>query len=154
MQTALPNSDHSLLSRPEEIVRFYEDELDKAVKRVGWLRNVISAFRGDGERAAKRTSDGASVALKWRSEVRRCLNGQNVLVTSSDVADCVAVRNTIPVDRNIRLKVSTTLSTLYNEGEIGRYARDGERDYYYGLRNYFENDGTTVKKEHEAVVPK
>ena len=89
----------------------------------------------------KQLKTGETVNLKWRSEIRKCLNESPLpLATLNNLADCIATNNHIKVDRNLKLKISSTLSLMFNEGEIGRYIRANEREYSYGNKEYFIAD--------------
>ncbi|MFW0717498.1 hypothetical protein [Pedobacter sp. N23S346] len=76
-----------------------------------------------------------SINLKWREEIRYCLNKRKSILSSNEISECVCIRHNIEPDRNIRLKISTTLSKMFDEGEIGRSGNN--RDYKYGLKKLF-----------------
>lgn len=88
--------------------------------------------------------------LKWREEIRHCLKNRKELLSSAEISNCVCIRHDTEPNRNIKLKVGTTLSMMFNEGEIGRYIPDGLKDYRYGLGEFFNKDNegklTELKK--------
>ena len=92
----------------------------------------------------------SQIKIHWREEIRRCLKnriGNSVLINSNAVAQCVAYRNELTINRNIKLKIATTLSMMYREGEIGRTEKEKDSDYFYGNKELFQKDLKTLKKD-------
>lgn len=93
-----------------------------------------------------------NAVIKIREEVRRCLSFENeniYLKSSTAVSDCIAATNGIIVTRELRSKITSTLSLMYREGEIDKLDNGGVQAYY-GLKKYF-NKGK-IKKEFEKKI--
>src|SRR5258708_7097630 len=83
--------------------------------------------------------------IKWRDEIRRCITPENdndfYLATSSQISSCLCSYNDVEViTREIKSKISSTLSLMFGEGEIGRMGGKNGRDYLYGVAKFFEDD--------------
>ena len=115
----------------ESVIRDFKIRIKVAKINVDSLEKILKVLQ---EEPAK------SPGIRWREEIRDCLDKHDTPLTSAGVSECVAIRNDVEVDKHIKLKISTTLSMLFNEKEIGRYIPNGERDYYYGSKRLFIKD--------------
>ncbi|TCD13948.1 hypothetical protein EZ456_24870 [Pedobacter psychrodurus] len=116
---------NSKLSR-EELIEHFNYKLRFAEIEVESFRKILAYLN------EKPTS---SINLKWREEVRHCLNKRKSILSSNEISECVCIRHNVEPDRNIKLKIATTLSKMFDEGEIGRSGNN--RDYKYGLKELF-----------------
>ena len=89
-----PDNNLSDVSAEEEILARYEAELKTLEARVSKLKRMIVVLK--------------SWDLKWRTEIRRCLQDQpDTLLTSGEMAGIIAGYNNLPdKDRNTRVKIS------------------------------------------------
>lgn len=144
----------SILLDTSVLLEVYKNELKKAETEVSKYKRLISLIQRNSKRGIPNEisdMDFRVANLKWRKEVRDCLNlPHKFLLTSNEIASCVAVRNKLDaVDRNIKTKISATLSLLYSEKEIGRILEPNGREFLYGRSDYFEPDMVTIKREYE-----
>lgn len=139
---------------PSFLISHYERELSKAEQEVAKIKRTLSALRKSlrGDAPLPITDlDLALANIKWRKEIRHCLTLSTDfhLMSSNEIAACVVKTNNLPgIDRNIKTKVSSTLSLMHKEGEIGRVRLKHTADFFYGIKEYFESDLTTLKAEY------
>lgn len=62
------------------------------------------------------------------------------LKSSKGVAMCIAFKNSIDADADLKSKTATALSWLYLNGQIGRVDYNDKR--YYGVLKHFKKDGS------------
>jgi len=92
--------------------------------------------------------------IKWRSEIRSCITPENpkeqfYIATSTQIASCIAYRNDLEIiNRDIKSKISSTLSSMFKEGEIGRFGGDFGKDYLYGIKEFFNSDSVTISPKY------
>jgi hypothetical protein len=107
-------------------------------------------FKAEQELLLLRQDHEKFIKIKWREEVRACLKnsaGYHILRTSYAISQCVAWRNAVSENRNLKLKIGTTLSMMFRDKEIGRVVLPNKRDFYYGDASLFRDDLKTIKKE-------
>jgi len=135
-------------------------DTEALIKKIS-VKRMLALFEAENcERAIdylKQYQAKENTVIKWRKEIRDCLeNRSSILSTSAEIADCVAERNGLVADRNIKVKISTTLSLMFKEGEIGRLPFDGETDFKYGDKKYFleesERKFTILRIEYSDLV--
>jgi hypothetical protein len=137
-----------ILSEEEEAqASKFEAELEQVEARAVWLKKVIASYRGTPE-------------IRWRKEIRYCIlkyadGNPPSLATSNELADCVANVNGLDkADRNIKVKISTSLSLMFSnpkKREVGRITSNNGEDYLYGDLRFFEEDGETLKAEYQHM---
>lgn len=132
------------------MIEMYKSQLEKAKAEVQRLESNIKILN-ESMLTGVSVSDYDMIArsIKWRKAIRYCLTGAKQLLRSVDIAEFIALENRLPAaDRNIKMKVSTTLSLMFAEGKVGRVSlANGDRDYYYGFIDYFSDDKETLKSE-------
>ena len=142
-----------VISDKPAIIAMMEHDLKNAEAEVLRLKTSIKLIKRLGNRSSITELEVRAVNLKWRKEIRRCLNGANRLMNSVAIAECIRIVNKLPgLDRNITTKISTTLSLMYSSGEIGRIQGEGEREFYYGLKEYFEENRGALKSKHKKMM--
>lgn len=123
------------------------EQIEKHEKELMDIEMQAAILKGKIELLKKRHAE--SVVLKWRDEIRGCMqrvdNGEYILVTPQQVVSCIEYKNSIAADRNIKNKIATTLSLMHREGEIGRVESDNGS--IYGHKSLFKNDLKTLKNE-------
>jgi hypothetical protein len=94
------------------------------------------------------------IPIKWRESVRWCIeidskNPSYFLKSSQSVYNCVAFKHNIEaITPDIKNKIATTLSMLFNEGkEIGRLTLNGI--HYYGMKEFFKDNLIELKDEYK-----
>lgn len=96
------------------------------------------------------------IVIKWRESILWCLdvddNPEFFLKTALALSECVAYKNAIDVNADIKLKIGTTLSIMHRIGKIGRISF--RNSSYYGLAKYFNEDLQTLKPEYEKNLKK
>lgn len=94
--------------------------------------------------------NAANITIPWKESIKTCLIDEKVqstyfLKTPAFIANCVAWTYGVEVTRDIKNKVATTLSIMFNNGEIGRIQHKGKT--YYGEAAFFKTDMVTLKRE-------
>lgn len=99
--------------------------------------------------------NAANITIQWKESIKNCLESEPeepgyFLRTPAFISNCVAWTYGVEITRDIKNKIATTLSLMFNQGLIGRVNHNGKT--YYGLSKYFKNDLTTLKKEYSTWV--
>lgn len=97
------------------------------------------------------------ISIKWRESIFWCLNidAQNpeyFLKSAAGVYKCIAYKHKIEVTSDIKSKIGTSLSMLFQQKKIGRLMLNGIS--HYGLLEFFDNDLVTLKKKYEKDLKK
>lgn len=92
--------------------------------------------------------NASTITIQWKESVKWCLsvdqgNLKYFIKTPAFVAKCIAQKHGVDVTRDIKNKIATTLSAMFNAKLIGRISYEGKT--YYGLPEIFEKDLTTLK---------
>jgi len=95
--------------------------------------------------------------VRWRASIRQCLAVKQphkfYLFDSNHIARCIGWRHGLEIiNREIKSKVSSTLSLMFREGEIGRFGGENGKYYLYGIEKFFEPDMITLKKEYKKRI--
>lgn len=131
----------------------YEHDLAKAEQEVIRLRKMIGLIKKTNSKKVpvKLTDFDFKVAnLKWRKEIIECLeinnsNGRKAIYTSLEIAECVAQRNKLEfIDRNIKTKISTTLSLMHKDKRVGRVQIPNTNEFYYSVKENFVDKELTI----------
>lgn len=103
----------------------------------------------------KKESDGANI--KWRESIIWCLkvdlNKPRFYVkTPVYISACISKKHQIEINKDVKNKIATTLSTMFNRRLIGKMEKDGKS--YYGILEIFEKDSegnyTILKSKYSA----
>lgn len=99
--------------------------------------------------------NAANITIHWKESIKNCLEAEShqtsyFLKTPAFVSNCVAWDHGVPLTRDIKNKIATTLSIMFNQGLIGRIQHNGKT--YYGILKYFKSDLITLKREYADWV--
>lgn len=78
----------------------------------------------------------------WRNEIRNWFKVSNAkhqfyLATTNEIVSCLAYRKGLKINRDIKVKISTSLSSMFQEGKIGRVTGQSGRNHLYGYKRVF-----------------
>lgn len=95
--------------------------------------------------------NAANITIQWKESIKKCLEIESTetgyfLKTPSFISNCVAWTHGVELTRDIKNKIATTLSIMFNQGFIGRIQHNGKT--YYGISKYFKSDLTTLKRDY------
>ena len=104
-----------------------------------------------------RRINAANITIQWKESIKNCLdysldNPNYFLRTPAFISDCVAWTYGVELTRDIKNKIATTLSIMFNQGLIGRIKHNGKT--FYGNSKFFESDMETLKKKYIEWVDK
>lgn len=96
-----------------------------------------------------------TIVIRWKESVKWCLetdatNPYYFIKTPLFVAMCIAKKHGVEITRDIKNKISTTLSIMFNQKEIGRTQHNGAS--YYGLPEFFKKDLMELKDEYQDKI--
>ncbi len=99
--------------------------------------------------------NAANVTIGWKESIKWCLNvdAENpfyFVKTPAFVAKCIASKHGVEITRDIKNKISTTLSIMFNQGLIGKINHNGKS--FYGIAELFKKDLITLKPDYAKVV--
>lgn len=102
----------------------------------------------------KRINAG-NVTIGWKESIKWCLsvdidNSYFFVKTPAFVAKCIASKHGVEVTRDIKNKISTTLSIMHNQSLIGRVQHNGKS--FYGMPELFKKDLVTLRPENIKIV--
>jgi hypothetical protein len=156
---AFLNSLTTMELNPSLLISYYENELEKVEGVANELKSKISFLKKKmrNNNTVEISDFNMKLAnIKWRSEIRKCITpsdpNQFYIATSTQIAQCISYNNELEIiNRDIKGKISSTLSLMWKEGEIGRCGSENGKDYYYGIAKFFEPNKsmTNLKKEYE-----
>lgn len=137
----------SLISKRRQIQQmadFYQQELNK-------LDTAYKILSGS-ERIVDSPSDEVK-RVKWTNEALQCLSDKNELLKTVDILQIIFQEN--PDEINFQQKrrvyitgLSVALNKLIQNHKICKIEIPGEKGYYYGLAEWFNEDKRTIKEEH------
>jgi len=134
----------------EELVSFYEQELDKANERVSTLKDMLKKLKG--ERPSIETSDNKKKKPKKLPKldlpglIKDTLTEKNEVLIVSDFVDIALNKFNLDLQDNQKKQftanLSATLFRLNKAGELNKYPiKDKKRGFWYGLTEWFEPNG-------------
>lgn len=90
-----------------------------------------------------RKLNAANITIQWKESINICVeldadSPGYFLKTPAFISNCVAWNYGVEVTRDIKNKVATNLSQMYNQKLIGRIDHNGKT--YYGDKKFFEPD--------------
>lgn len=127
------------LSLGEQILEV-ERELQSATLTVDLLKAKLKVLKHQ---------QSMQLGIKWVDEIKKVLlrgDSSFRVVSIGVILFNIQVSYGIKPDRNIKNKIATTLSRLYNEGKICKSEYGGYT--VYGYPEAFEADGLTIKEEY------
>lgn len=125
-------------------------------KKEDELQNLDEQYRAVLFELQKlRRVNAANITIQWKESIKNCLGSEPeepgyFLRTPAFISNCVAWEHGVEITRDIKNKIATTLSLMFNQGLVGRIQHNNKT--YYGLPKYFKNDLTTLKKEYSSWV--
>jgi hypothetical protein len=113
------------------------------------LNEKLSAAKYELEELQK--INAANITIQWKESIKKCLLSDNdekycFLQTPAYVSNCVAWTHGVNLTRDIKNKVSTTLSIMFNQSLLGKIQHNGKT--YYGNPKYFKSDLITLKEKY------
>jgi hypothetical protein len=116
-------------------------EINKKEESIKALEDQLSRQRFELQELKRKNA--ANTTIRWKESIRWCLevdsdNAFFFIKNPAFVAKCIASKHGVEITRDIKNKISTTLSTMFNAGEIGRVQYKGNT--YYGLTKFFEGE--------------
>lgn len=145
---------------PQSLLSYYEDKIQET-------KIILAGFKSKASFLKKKIKNNSQVEItdlnmklsdiKWRTAIRQCLAvkepDQFFLSNSSHIARCISGHHNLEImNREIKSKISSTLSLMFREGEIGRFGGENGKNYLYGIEKFFENDMTTLKKKYKRRI--
>lgn len=123
------------IRKKEALIEELEDKLHTATFELQELQRV----------------NAANITIQWKESIKKCLEIEVdekpfFLKTPAFISGCVAWSYGVPLTRDIKNKVATTLSVMFNQKLIGRIQYSSKT--YYGNAHYFKNDLETLKKDY------
>ncbi len=99
--------------------------------------------------------NAANTTIQWKESIKNCLEIEAeqtsyFLKTPAFISECVAWTHGVELTRDIKNKIATTLSVMFNQKLIGRIQHNSKT--YYGLSKYFKTDLITLKREYTDWV--
>lgn len=96
-----------------------------------------------------------NIVIRWKESINWCItvdsdNPYYFIKTPAFISKCIAAKHGVEITRDIKNKIATNLSQMFNQGLIGRIQHGGAS--YYGLTKFFKNDLVTLKKEYETFL--
>ncbi|MGN6604449.1 MAG: hypothetical protein ACTHK8_18465 [Ginsengibacter sp.] len=150
-ESDIKKSMSTLEVHPSIMLSYYESKIEETEKVLAELKSKYSFLKRKirNNSPFEITELNMKIAnIKWRDEIRRCITPENdefSLATSSEISSCIAYNHNIEIlTREIKSKISSTLSLMFREGEIGRVGGENGKDYLYGVKEYFNSDGITI----------
>ena len=131
-------------NRSESLKKTFEKQL-----LVEQLKEQLSQAEYDLQELKK--ANAANISIQWKESIRWCLESSSndssyFIKTPSFISDCVVWKHGVEVTKDIKNKIATTLSLMFNQGEIGRIQKNGKT--YYGLAKFFKKDMISLKAEY------
>lgn len=128
-------------------------EINAKEKQVKELETTLAKTKFELQEL-KRINAG-NVTIGWKESIKWCLtvdinNGYFFVKTPAFVAKCIASKHGVEITRDIKNKISTTLSIMHNQGLIGRLQHNGKS--FYGMPELFKKDLVTLKPENAKIV--
>jgi Rps23 Pro-64 3,4-dihydroxylase Tpa1-like proline 4-hydroxylase len=145
---------------PQSLLSYYEDKIHETEviladfkRKASFLKNKIRYHSQVEITDLNMKLSG----IRWRTAIRECLavkeSHQFYLTNSNYIARCIAWHHSLEIiNREIKSKISSTLSLMFREGEIGRFGGENGKNYLYGLKKFFESDMTTLKKMYKSRI--
>lgn len=134
-------TDNSLL----EVLKTRQKELKRMAEHYELeLKKINAAFKILADNCLKR--------VRWTSETINCFREKNEVLKTTDILFWI-FRNdeselSIPKKRRIYLTgLSVALNNLVTGGKICKIMLSGQKGFFYGLEEWFENDRKTLKSE-------
>lgn len=152
----IKNSMNTLEVNPSIMLSYYESKIEETESVLSELKSKYSFLKKKLKNNSPFEITELNMKLaniKWRDEIRTCITPHNpeifYLATSSQIASCIAYKFDIKaITRDIKSKISSTLSLMFREGRIGRMGDVNGKDFMYGVIDFFENNKTTLKNEY------
>ncbi len=134
----------------EELVSFYELELDKANERVSTLKDMLKKLKGE------RSSATASETKKKKSKklpkldltgfIKDTLTEKKEVLIVSEFVDLALIKFSLDLEdsqkKQFTANLSATLFRLNKAGELNKCPiKDKKRGFWYGLPNWFGENG-------------
>jgi hypothetical protein len=96
-----------------------------------------------------------NTTFQWKHSITWCLdvdskNPSYFLKTPAFVSKCVTYKYGVQNTRDIKNKIATTLSLMFNQKQLGRIQHKGKT--YYGKPHFFKNDMVTLKPEYRNWI--
>jgi hypothetical protein len=104
--------------------------------------------------------NAANITIQWKESIKNCLEQEAsqssyFLKTPAFISNCVAWTYGVELTRDIKNKIATTLSFMFNQGAIGRIQHNGKT--FYGMPKFFKTDLVTLKRDYadwiEDLIP-
>lgn len=105
-----------------------------------------------------RKLNAANITIQWKESINVCVeldadNPGYFLKTPAFISNCVAWNHGVEVTRDIKNKVATNLSQMFNQKLIGRIDHNGKT--YYGDKKFFKPNKeklTVLNKEYVSWI--
>ena len=87
--------------------------------------------------------------MKWRLRALECIASKNYFTQTSEILECT-IGTEINNDKELRKRYITALSValtyLCKDGELNKFYVKKRKGAFYGLPEWFNNDGTPKEK--------
>lgn len=128
-----------------------QKDLEQAKKDLTQAELTVVGLKMRVERLRKEIA--LASPIKWVYVIKRCMIGENDTsrpATVSDIISYIEHKMKIEAGRDVKNKVVSTLSRMYNNEEICKGEYDGI--IYYGYPELFEDDKKTLKARVRALL--
>lgn len=138
----------------------YEDDLLSQIQdKESMIRELESQLaKSKFELQELKRQNAEVTTIHWKDSIRWCLevdasNPLYFIKTPAFVAKCIAQKHGVEITRDIKNKISTTLSIMFNAKEIGRIQHQSKT--FYGLSKFFEGENLDeLKAEYKDKIDK
>lgn len=155
-------ADHEL----DELKKFYQNELEKTVKRVEDLQGIIQKFSGQTPQTPvvepaiesrtpvnrqTKTKRAKIKTISWRKFIPKLLKREERPLNIHDIANATMEKFQLTDREKITHSLSTTLARMTRMGILKPEKKEGEKINYYGLTSRpAETHVVAAKKENSS----
>lgn len=124
------------LDRPERLERIKAQET-----KINGLQATIEAAKFELQEMKRINAIGLNI--QWQDSVKWCMELNTdvpayFIKTPAFFSECIAIKHGVEITRDMKNKISTTLSVMFNKGLAGRIEKGTQT--YYGSPTFFKKD--------------
>lgn len=123
--------------------------LKEVTEKTSELQKLTSAIN---------TLQGAAIRNNWTESALQCIKGQNKLLSTIDILQCVVVNtddlNDEKKRKNYTVALSIALANMCKDNIIKKVAVDGKKGFFYGLSAWFDANNKVLKEYEDELINK
>jgi hypothetical protein len=132
------------------LIREKETLVSRLTAQISNLEKELSQHESELNYLKKKNAE--TIVIRWKESIKWCLevdadNPYYFIKKPLFVSKCIAKKHGVEITTDIKNKISTTLSIMFNQGLIGRIQYNGAS--YYGLPKFFKKNLTELKEEYK-----